>query len=506
MICCSATGRLYCYAHCAVVLSALGIITVALMPGYYGALYGAPAVSAGHQQMEAQVSSEDSDGSDDGWGEEEPVSTLMMRGFLEMENHFSTNREQEPGSVSGKNEFRGMMFLKYGTAAVYFESESSLYAIPYLVSTGMNGEYRYSEGTVIHRNLRVSSEGSELSFRKLFVNYETGTYRFRAGNQIIAWGTADVFGPTSYFNPYDLREFLFKGEDEQRLGVPALSCLRLFGNDSLELVVVPVHVPIAMPVRGNFWEIRYREGPFPIVLDEPEGLPAAFENIGAGLQYYTNRLGTDIYVSLYHGPDREPVMRPLGTVAEPGRPVAVEVRPEYCTVTNAGIAASRTFGKFVVQCEGVYSPDKAGVVWQDFNKDITLPFDVARSQYAAYSTGFNYFIPMRKFFRSHEGDAVLTMEWSQAFYIDDRIMKPLITDILIARIQDSFTGNRLKVFLTGIMDFGHRSSVVMPEVQYRFQCGVSAAVSYAHIQSDSESYIGYYDDNDLLTVRVRYDL
>ena len=69
MICCSATGRLCCYAHCAVVITALGIITVSLVPGYYGALYGAAAVSDGHQRMGAQVLSEVSIGADDDWGD-----------------------------------------------------------------------------------------------------------------------------------------------------------------------------------------------------------------------------------------------------------------------------------------------------------------------------------------------------------------------------------------------------------------------------------------------------
>ncbi|MEZ4565798.1 MAG: DUF1302 family protein [Desulfobacterales bacterium] len=62
-------------------------------------------------------------------------------------------------------------------------------------------------------------------FRELYYNWSREKFRVRMGNQVIAWGTADFLNSTSYFNPSDLRELLFKDEDQVALPVPAVSGL-----------------------------------------------------------------------------------------------------------------------------------------------------------------------------------------------------------------------------------------------------------------------------------------
>jgi hypothetical protein len=461
------------------------------------------------------VSAQDTGFGDDGFGDgfgDEQKSGHTFKGFVELDNTISTFPDQDMKDIFKKDEIRVNLNYRYGKDTFYFQSEMNLYLSPNIIDDSLNPGFKYSEKFDVKRNLTVTSELAEVNFRELYVNYETGRWRFRAGNQVYAWGTADVFNPTSYFNPYDLREFLFKDdENELRMGIPSLSMLVTFGNDSIEVVTVPVHTPSMMPAHGTFWTPEYSEGPFPVVISDPAALPFNAANMGVGIKYYRNIEGIDLHASLYHGPDREPAMQPQRTIYETGGPVSILVIPEFAVHNAAGLALSKTQDKFIFQAEVVYSPDRTGVVEVD-TADVTpdtvsdlLPFKTRKSHYISYSAGFNYMVPAKEWFKSHEGECVFTTEWYQSKYFDDELMKPQLTDIFTARLQDTFINGKLTASLTGIVETEGWGFIMMPKTSYKFDTGLSAEIYYAYISAGSGSTLSYYGDNDIFAWRVRYD-
>ncbi len=452
---------------------------------------------------------EDSAGTVEAVHDETPAIPFEYKGFTEFRTLAHAVTEQESSDAVKKRELRVNVDAKYGSDDLHIRAVGNLYGNAGLAAASLDDEYVYTDKPAVRRNLSFADRGVEASFRELFIGMKIGNTRLRIGNQIYGWGTADVFNPTSYFNPFDLREVLFRADDELKLGVPSLSALFFLGDATLELVVVPVHVPMLLAPAGNFWEIRYREGPFPVEIEEPTGLPVRFANAAVGARCAASLAGVDFAASVYRGPDREPIFRPIRTLIAPNEPVSVLVRPEYHAVTMAGIDFSMNFDRVVVQAEAVYSPDKAGVVDQAYTPSMDFPFEVQTGHYVSYSAGFNYFVPLGLLLEGHEGETVLTVEWNQSRYFDAGIMPPLITDVLVVRLQDEFFGGRMKTSFTLLRDVRAGATVLWPVLGWDFQNGLSVEIAYASISAKSgteRSIFSFYDDNDILTARVRYAL
>lgn len=466
------------------------ILTVSL-PGFLPSITSAPALLSAEmptlEKKDPTLSGED---------EEESSFEKSISGFVEYENHTSTYEKQEFKDAFKKNELRNNWKIKFGTESLYFKSNMNLYV------------HDSNRDSRVTRNLTISGSPYEITFNEFFLNYEFSVVRLRLGNQMHAWGTADVFNPTSYFNPMDMREALFRDEDELRQGVPSLSSLFYIGDSSIEVIFVPIHVPVMIPGNGTFWQIRYEERGYPVDILEPRAMEISAANMAAGIQFSTNLWSTDFNISAYYGPDVEPIFRPTGTVADiPGDPPHATVVPEYRISPAVGFSFSKTLGKFVFQGEVAYYPLKPGVIDQDVEAALPeFPFTVTTYHALRSSLGINYFIPLEKLFSSHTGEAVLTIEWSRptAFGAGD-IMEPMLGDILAIRFDDTFLDGNLKVSVTSIVDLNHASAMFMPEVGYKFQNGISLTASYTWLHGGDSSFLGIYTNNDFFKVRLRYE-
>lgn len=435
---------------------------------------------------------------------QEEKSSFNIKFYTEYRGLISTYTNQDLGDIYKKHELKTNVNFKYGLPHFYIYGDSNIFLLPGFISEDMSREYKYSNEFSFKRNGTVTSEYAEIDFRELYVNYDKGIWRFRAGNQVHHWGTADAIKPTSYFNPFDLRELLFKDEDrELTMGVPSISALAFIGSDSLEIVIVPLHTPSRVPVTGTYWELNHREGPFPVIIDEERGIDPGLEGAGAGIKYYRNIKNFDTHVSLFRGPDKEPIFCPVKTVSEPDEPVSIMVEPQFNTVTMAGLAICNTYERFIFQFEGVYSPDKRGVVDTEIDSakiDSLLPFETEKSHYLAYSAGFNYFLP---FSASKEG--MFTAEWSRSHLLNDKLMKPFLSDIITIRINEKFFQGKLETSLTAIINRSVSLYIVSPVVKYRYNDFLSCEVRYAYITGEEGNYYSGYRDNDFIEWRVRYE-
>lgn len=427
--------------------------------------------------------------------------TLDITGFIENENIISTCTSQEPGEISKKNEIRNNLKIRYGTEKYYLSVVTNQHVIPSTV----NDEYKYSEGFSAGRNGRISGEFYEINPQELYLNASFESFRIRAGNQIYGWGTSDVFNPTSYFNPYDLRELVFKDEDELKCGVPSLSSLIFIKDYTLELVFVPLHIPALFAEQGNWWAVRYMEGPFPVFVADGGAMELSAANFGYGARFGGTFYGIDASVSGYHGPDRDPLLRPCRTVLIPNKPVSIEVRPEYYNVTYIGADFSMKFDRFTVQGEVSFAPDKTAVIDQPYTIDMKMPFEITETKALSYSAGFNYYIPVQRLVEGHEGTAVFTAEWMQTVYYKEGLMRPFLTDIISCRVEDAWFSDRLKPSVTLVIDTAKNGKAIMPKIAWDFQNGFSIDASYCHISGDDGSVIGYFRDNDFVSIRGRYE-
>ncbi|TFG38525.1 MAG: SPOR domain-containing protein [Syntrophobacterales bacterium] len=457
---------------------------------------------------------DDEDEEELGSDDEEAKVELSYSGFIELENYFSTDSNQDFGDANKKNEIRNRLEVKYGTDETYLFTVSDIYFIPAFIDDDLGKDYYYSQDSGVSRNLRISTNKSELRFDELYINYSKGNFRLRAGNQIYGWGTADAFNATSYFNPYDIRELIFKDDDEWKVGVPSVSSMIFTERFTLEMVFVPVHVPMNAFTEDTFWSIDYLDESYPVIFGTTHGLDVKGKNYGFGGRLSASIKGVDVSLSGYHGPDREPVFLPTRTVLIPNEPIALLIEPRYYVISMAGFDVTTIFmDDFVVQLEAAYSPNKRGFVKQDLTdyQDIEFPFEVKESHYISYAVGFNYFIPLNKLIEDHEGESVFTFEWFQSKYFESELYPPFITDIMTCRYEDSYYDSRVKFKVTGIFEMENGGTIFWPEVGYDFQNGFTAYLSYANIEADKgsswedNSLFYYFRDNDIVIWRLRYE-
>lgn len=435
-----------------------------------------------------------------------------FRGFVELETFVNTYEDQNFEDAVKKNEIHGRLEIKYGTQNFYFFTMSDLYLMPDLFDKDGPNDYRYAEEQTAARNLRLSDERYDWAFNELFINYMISPLRMRLGNQMFRWGTADVFNPTAYFNPYDFREFLFRDDDEFRQGVPSFSAMYFSENFTTEVVASFVHVPMLLAPEGNFWSVDIDRSLYTISVKQSDGLDASIENAGIGARISTNLWNADISISAYRGPDREPVLRPDSISYPPNQPLVLEVEQYYDIVTMVGIDFSKAIGDFVFQFECAYSPDKPNMVMQDLSSPalVRLPFEVRTSDYVSYAAGFNYYIPLSDIFENHTGESVFTLDWFQSHYFDDELAEPFLSDMLTLRFQDSYLDGRIHIKLTAMLETRHSGSIYWPKITYDFLNGWTAELGYAAIDGNLdgeaiEPLFYHFRDNDIAMLKVRYE-
>jgi hypothetical protein len=453
--------------------------------------------------------------------EESGIFNFSADGFTEIENYYSADNDKTNKERNLKNEIRVNLELKAGTESFYLYSRTNFYYNPQFADKKTGEKYNYKNDLEISDSLMVSDENYEIEPYELYLNFSNSLLRVRAGNQVYLWGTADVYNPTSYFNPLDLREYVFADDDELKLAVPSGSMMLFLGPATVEMVFVPVHIPAELPADGNYWQIRPETAQITVDMLENKGLDKDISNAAYGIRSAFSPGGVDISLSYYHGPDRNPVFVPVN--ADPLSPFSafVEIQPEYFVLNMFGFDISTQISDFVVQCEAVYSPDKTWLVETDINEFIlenmtgSSPFETEESPFFHYAVGFNYYIPVNRFFEDYDGESIITVEWQHPVYADEDLMDPLLTKILLIRFEEICFDNRLKASISYIAEIDKNVQVITPEIKFDFENGFSLKGSYVYIdaESDSDSFLPGEDtsviyfvrDKDMFTFSVRYD-
>ncbi|MDZ7764431.1 MAG: DUF1302 family protein [Melioribacteraceae bacterium] len=111
-----------------------------------------------------------------------------------------------------------------------------------------------------------SDKDLELGFRQAYLDMYFDSFDLRIGKQQIIWGKADGVFITDIVSPKDLREFLLPDFNEIRVGVTALKFDYYLGNNTFELVWIPVFTPTQMPDQNSIWSLQ-PDYPLPYSID-----------------------------------------------------------------------------------------------------------------------------------------------------------------------------------------------------------------------------------------------
>jgi len=250
-----------------------------------------------------------------------------------------------------------------------------------------------------------------------------------------------------------------------------------------------------------------------------------FFNFAYGIRYSATMSGIDFSFSYYHGPDKNGIAVPTKTDIRENEPLVLQIVPQYYMYNAFGFDFSTALDRFTIQVELAYSFDKPALVSQDMSdtENLSLPMDVKQTHYLSYSVGCNYKIPLKKLIKGHQGQSLLTVEWSHSVYFIENIEQPAVPALIVLRYDDSFFDSRLKVSFTTMVDVLKGGVVVWPKIGWDFQNRFKIELSYAFMYgekysvltgeqtietagdySTDDTVLYYMRDNDLIMLRLRY--
>lgn len=415
---------------------------------------------------------------------------VSINGYIESENYLTVeNRFQENEDVD-KSEAHIKLNVSANIGPLSFNSTIHSYGYP---DEGAVTKEGYDEKMII-------TEG--------YISYTGEHIDIKAGRQMIKWGTADSVNPTSYFNPIDLSEMLLKGADEIFIGVYALQGTLLWGNSSLKMVVTPSHTKPILPEENAPWHLGWTPVPVDLtnLMDMEISLPVTrrkkseslkgSKNIGTGFRFASNLTGMDYSFSMYHGPDRDVILKPERyiDIQNPDTSTVI-MKPVYDSITSAGGDFALSSGNITWQMEASYTFDKPAVP-DPFKQEITDE-GIKKTGFLLYAVGGTLIT---------DSDYTIIFEYIDSFYTkeEEKFIAPFFQNIISLNTMKTICSGSLNLNLMLLYDPAEHGALILPEIGWDFQNGACITLAAAIFEGNKSSLFGSYDDKDLISLSFKY--
>ncbi len=437
------------------------------------------------------------------------TSPLDIYGFIESTSHFSVPEKSEMNGGASKYETvklegRGRVNAKLGNNSYFGKA-----ALDYYYYSG-------SESNSSAEDYRNPRESGKIEPRELFIKGGE-SFQFKIGKQLFSWGSADMFQVTNYFDRPDLREFFAIGKDDRNIGVTALSLKFLAGNFSIEAAVTPVHNPALFPGEDTFWELTPQpvELPgtiLPVTFNGSEKLPSDLSNSSGAVRFGGSIGDLDFHLVYYNGINRIILMKPDLAVSSSN--AFIEMKPYYDRIDAYGVDMAFTMGKLSVRSEASYSRKMIGVnkidaaLLQSGLIEITAANStdvdispVEKIPYVSYVIGADYNL--------WGTNGFILAEWMDGRYLKDRnkYIDPLITNVLLIRIEDTFFNENLKTEIGALLRPKQKKPgcLITFDITWDFQNGLTIGTGGFFFKGRGDEFFEYFEGKDIIYIKAKME-
>ncbi|MCK5703621.1 MAG: hypothetical protein KAI29_20830, partial [Cyclobacteriaceae bacterium] len=401
------------------------------------------------------------------------------------------------------------------------------------VLMGGDNEFSILQNT-FNLNLEHSKDNVSFKVNPLIYSYENGDPSFdireayidiffdavdlRIGKQQIIWGKADGVFITDIISPKNLSEFLLPDFDEIRIGTTSLKANYYLGNSTFELVWTPAFTPTELPGEDSHWyrapEFKSPNENIPsptLAYDYTQkAIPASLENSETFLKF--SGVSSFIDYEIMGGTiyDDDPTMHidfnPNPNAMGLPEPI-LTLTPQHHRLSVFGGSTGMDVKGYVIRTEAAYY---AGKFFQaneihtlntpQGQMNMTLPSALVEKDYLHYLIGTDFAI----------GETKLSAQFIQKYILDydDTIIQSEFSNMATFLAVRSFMNETLTMQLFTYYDITNEDALIRPTVSYDLSDGFEilggANIFMAGINNDYTSSFGYYDDNDMLYVKLKY--
>ncbi|MCF6269154.1 MAG: hypothetical protein L3J41_05565 [Melioribacteraceae bacterium] len=338
------------------------------------------------------------------------------------------------------------------------------------------------------------SDSLYFRLREAYIDLYFDNFDLRVGKQQIVWGKADGVFITDIVSPKDLFEFLLPEFDEIRIGVEGAKFNYYVGNNTFEIVWLPVFTPTKFAAPNSVWAVTPT---FPITptFDRSKlRVQSSLENSELFLKYSALTEYIDYEIMGGYMWDDDPTMF-SSFVPDSAGSMNLVISPEHKRLSLVGGSFSTTLGPLVVRGESAFYFGKY------FNtNNPTINQGVVQKDYIHYMVGtdFNLF------------DVNFSMQFIQKVIMDyediivsNQLFNGEYSNMMTFLARYSMLNETLDLELFSYYDFEFDDALIRPRMLYDFSDTINLQFG-ANIFTGTEGMFGQYNKNDMIYGKIIY--
>ncbi|NQT96816.1 MAG: hypothetical protein HQ562_03655 [Candidatus Marinimicrobia bacterium] len=337
----------------------------------------------------------------------------------------------------------------------------------------------------------------DIGLREVYLDIFFDKLDLRLGKQQIIWGKGDGVFITDIVSPKDLSEFLLRDFDEIRMGVTSAKIDYYLGNNTLELVWIPTFTPTTMPDSTSLWA-RLPAFDIPIAIDESEKtISGRLENSEGFIKFsgMSSLIDFELMAGIMWDDDPTLHITPIMELGNP-QPASLLLMPKHHQLTLGGGSFSTELGRFVIRGEGAYYKGKSFAA----ENTLGMPLDLMEKDFIHYLVGTDFSI----------GSNLLSFQFIQRTIMDfdDSIVSDEFDNTMTFLFNRTFLSETLAFQFFGYLGLNNEDALLRPTLTYDiadgFEIITGANLFVRNDDTKTDGLFGYYDDNDMVFVKVKY--
>lgn len=375
-----------------------------------------------------------------------------------------------------------------------------------------NGDFSILQNTL---NLNFEKRGSKVAFKAnpMLYSYNTDSLKFnmreiyldlyfdnfdiRIGKQQVVWGKADGVFITDVVSPLNLTEFLLPDFDEIRSGVYATKVNYYIGNNTFELIWIPVFTAIETPASNSIWYIQ-PEFPIQPTFDYgKQNVTASLENSEVFVKFTGITSFIDFEIMGGYTWDDIPVMhvnKTFGLDPNTQSPVlnTLNIRPEYHRLTLGGGSFSTQIKSVIFRGEAAYYNGK---YFQ--TEDLQAIDALVEKDYLHYVLGLDFNIKSIKF----------STQFIQQYILDYKpgMISKETENTLTFLARADLLRETLHLELFSYIGLSNEDAFIRPKITYDYDDSFSVLLGANVFVGDENGRFGQYKDNSMIYAKIKYN-
>jgi len=341
-----------------------------------------------------------------------------------------------------------------------------------------------------------NTDSLKLNMREIYLDLYFNNFDIRIGKQQVVWGKADGVFITDVVSPLNLTEFLLPDFDEIRSGVYATKVNYYIGNNTFELIWIPVFTPIETPASNSIWYIQPEFPIQPTFDNSKKKVNASLENSEIFAKFTGITSFVDFEIMGGYTWDDVPVMhvnKTFGIDPNTHSPVlnTLNIIPEYHRLTLGGGSFSTQIKSVIFRGEAAYYNGK---YFQ--TEDMQAVDALVEKDYLHYVLGLDFNIKSVKFSTQFIQQYILNYEPGMISNETENTLTFLAhADVLRETLHLEFFS---------YIGLSNEDALLRPKITYDYDDSFSILMGGNIFVGDENGRFGQYKDNSMIYAKIKY--